>query len=199
MYSIGIIVLGLVFGVSSLLCGYNLLPFLYGIAGFFTGLLIWYMLNPGSVFFSKDAFIIAAACAFIGLILHEFLMMAVAFFVVLYCVTWIGSSGSIQQVSITVYAIGAVAGIGAMLLLHKLFRPCMIILTAVVGAQLLTKFLLSLFWFMQQSSHEIPNLSQHFTSSLMMPAGAWNSMRVFYSILFFGLAIGGVIVQKRNA
>ena len=197
MESLAILIIIVVFGLVCLLSGYTMLPFLYGTAGFAVGFAIWHILHPSDPWFTEPALVIALACMFLCVILHEFMMMALVFFLILSSVAGIRNL-PIRDLPMVMYSAGVVFGICGAMLLHKLFRPCMMIMTAGVGAALLSKVLGCVYWYFQQPSAGFAGLSEQLSVSLTAVPEGWNATRGLYSILFFALAIWGVWTQQRK-
>lgn len=185
MESLIFLILIVVFGYACLTSGYHLLPLLYGAAGFAAGLCLWRYLNPGTPWVSEPSMVVSLCGAFLGAVLHEYLMMALVFGLILARFPQM-SGGSVLFV----------AGLGCAVLcaalFHKLFRPCMVILTAVVGAAILSQTLVSLYWYVKQPAVGIAGLSGHLAESLVTPPGGWDAMRILFSVLFGVLGIWGV-------
>lgn len=180
-----------VFGLVCLISGYHLLPLLYGAAGFAGGLAFWHSIHPEEPWVTEPALVIACCVMFICSILHEFLMMALVFYLVLSCFQFMPGS-------MTLYTIGAGCAIASALVLHKLFRPCMVILTAIVGAVILSQTLLSVYWYLNQPSAGVSGLTDHLTVSLTTPIGGWDLMRVMFSIFFVVFGLVGVWKQQQG-
>lgn len=190
MESLIFLILIVIFGYACLTSGYHLLPLLYGAAGFAAGLCLWRYLHPGLPWVSEPSMVVALCGAFLGAVLHEYLMMALVFGLIL-------ARFPQLAVNVTLFGVGVVCALGCAVLFRKLFRPCMVIFTAVVGAAILSQALVSIYWYAKQPSVGITGLSNHLAASLVTPPGAWDAMRILFSILFGALGIWGVWRQVR--
>ena len=164
MESLIFLILIVIFGYACLTSGYHLLPLLYGAAGFAAGLCLWRYLHPGLPWVSEPSMVVALCGAFLGAVLHEYLMMALVFGLILARFPHVA-------VNVTLFGVGVVCALGCAVLFRKLFRPCMVIFTAVVGAAILSQALVSIYWYAKQPSVGITGLSNHLAASLVTPPG----------------------------
>lgn len=164
MESLIFLILIVIFGYACLTSGYHLLPLLYGAAGFAAGLCLWRYLHPGLPWVSEPSMVVALCGAFLGAVLHEYLMMALVFGLIL-------ARFPQLAVNVTLFGVGVVCAFGCVFLFRKLFRPCMVIFTAVVGAAILSQALVSFYWYAKQPSVGIAGLSGHLAASLVTPPG----------------------------